>query len=122
MAKTTKKDFEIFKKEVRKWKDILGLQDWEICCIHGGADGDSRANYLTNIAGRICTIFLTDDWDGCFEEKTERAIKQIAFHEVVELTLQDLRVYALYFINAEFVEEATHKIVRMLENVLFPKY
>ena len=120
--KTTKKDFEIFKKEVKKWQDILGLQDWEISCVHGGADEDSRANYLTNIAGRLCTIFLADNWDGCFEDKTERAIKQVAFHEVVELSLHDLRVYALYFINEQFVDEAIHKIVRMLENVLFPKY
>jgi len=122
MAKTTKKDFAIFEKEVKKWQNILGLQDWTIHCVHGETNEKSRADYLTNIAGRLCTIFFTDDWDGIFEEKTELGIKQVAFHEVAELSIHDLRIYALYFINEQFVEEATHKVVRMLENVLFPKY
>jgi len=120
--KTTKKDFEIFKKEVKKWQDILGLQGWEIVCVHGGTDKENRAEYLTHITGRICTIYLADDWDGIADNKCDRAIKQTAFHEVVELSLQDLRNYAQYYINEDLVDEATHKIVRMLENVLFPKY
>ena len=100
----------------------MGLQDWTINYVHGETDENSRASYLTNIASRLCTIFFTDDWDGCLEEKTELGIKQIAFHEISELLVHDLRIFALYFVNEQFVEEATHKIVRTLENVLFPKY
>ena len=120
--KTTKKDFELFQKECRRWQDILGLKDWEIVCVHGQTDSDNLAEYQSNGAGRICTIYFTDDWGNDHRVKDARSVKQTAFHEVAELLLVELRNMALQHASWERVDGATHKVVRTLENVLFPEY
>ncbi len=42
MIYTTVKDFELFKKEAKKWIDRLGLLEWEVIYYHEpiGADAD----------------------------------------------------------------------------------
>lgn len=114
-----KKDFELFKKEALRWVDILGLKDWEWHFIFGDCDKSNRAEYLTNKSGRMVTIWLSDHWK---DDKSPREIKKTAFHEVAEIMLQNLRQLAMRDSSYEVVDEATHKVIRILENVLFPKY
>ena len=48
-TKTSKKDFELFKKECRKWADILSLKDYEWAFFHGVSDEGNRAEYFVNV-------------------------------------------------------------------------
>jgi len=117
--KTTKKDFEMFKKECQKWIDILGLKDWHIWYEHEQTDENCIAQYAEDPQARSLTIWFTT---GLHSPLTEHDIKSTAFHEIMEVYMVDLRRMALESNSFKSVDEAMHKVVRMLENVLFPKY
>ena len=118
--KTTKKDFDLFKKECRKWIDIIGLKDWHIWYEHTPTERHCIAQYDLDDAGRSCVIYFTTGLDG---EKLDRHdICSAAFHEIIEIYMRDLRRMAMTSYSYDLVDSETHKIVRMLENVLFPKY
>jgi len=116
--KTTKKDFELFKREVRRWVDKFGLYDWEIVFTHTEDDG-ARAGYDRNDEGRSIVFNLSAEYDS-LTYSTEN-IKVSAFHEVTEGLLLapldnmiDRRRYGYGERN-----EALHQIVRTLEHVFF---
>ena len=119
MAKTTKKDFELFKKECKKWIDIVGLKDWHFWYDHDKTDDNCIAQYDIDDTGRSCVVYFTKGLD---DKLTRHDITSAAFHEIIEIYIRPLRKMALTAHSYEFVDEATHRIVRMLENVLFPKY
>ena len=118
MAKTSKKDFDLFKKECRKWADILGLKDHEFAFFHGCEDAGNRAEYFVNENAKIANVYFAES----INDKTVKNIKQIAFHEVYEISLFDLRKMAMELYAYDVVDRAVHRIVRTMENVLFPKY
>ena len=68
--KTTKKDFEVFKKECEKWVNFFGLIDYEWVYYHE-KDVQARARFDCNWAGRIFSITLSTEWDG-FEVITKK--------------------------------------------------
>ena len=120
MRKTTKTHFEVFKKECLKWRDILGLKMWEIHFFHKESDG--RADFLIDYDGMMVSITLAEEWDDT--ELSVAKIKKTAFHEMFEIAIDGLvRLLCRSgeYSNCVIVEE-THKIVRLGENVLFPKY
>lgn len=119
MIKTTKKDFELFKRECQKWINIVGLKDWHIWYEHGKTAEDSIAEYSVGHSGRACVIYFTL---GVYEKLSNHDIKCAAFHEIIEIYMVEIRKMALTTYSYDVVDEATHRIVRMLENVLFPKY
>ncbi len=118
--KTSKKDYELFKKECRKWRDILGLMNWEICWVHDKIDETSRAEIVADPTSRIAVITLNTEWST--DIVTDNLIKRTAFHEIMELLLAQLGLFGNYYISEGLVEEEIHKIIRTLENVLFLKY
>ena len=125
MAKTTQKEFQFFIDECNRWAKILGLEEWRIEYKLGGNSDNSTASYITSWQARGCIVRLTADClSGKATDKKERAyeIQKVAFHEMVELSLYDLRSQALFTFRYSIVDEATHKIVNTLEKVLFPKY
>jgi len=117
--KTTKKDFQMFKKECQKWIDILGLKDWHFWYEHKECDENCIAQYLEDPSARACTIYFATE---LHDKLTVHDVKSSAFHEIMELYMNDLRLLARTGNSYERVDEATHRVVRMLENVLFPKY
>ena len=119
MVKTTKKDFEIFKKECQKWIEILGLKDWHFWFEHAETGENCIAQYEDEPIGRSCVTYFTT---GLSEKLSIHDIKSAAFHEMIELYLNDLRKMAMEKFSYNEVDKATHRIVRMLEHVLFPKY
>ena len=120
--KTTPEHFEIFKAECKKWIEIFGLKNWRIDYIHKKLSSDSRAQTTFNCVSSIATIFFNTKPDEEDEYKfTVETVKKTAFHEVCEILLGRLSLmvgqrYALHELD---VEEATHQIIRILENVLW---
>jgi len=117
---TTERHFAIFKTEVLKWLDILGLKNWEVSIRHHEVDEESRATCEAQSGAQMATISLSTDWD--IKPNSEN-IKKTAFHEVLELFLEHFDTLARErVILPREIEVARHSIIRTLENVLFPKY
>ena len=115
--KTTKKHFEIFKKECEKWIEYFGLKDWDIHYAHR-EDADNLGTCGYNMVSCHATISLTINWDD--DEPTTVAVKKIAFHEVSELLLARLvSVAHTRSATGHDIEEATHGIIRRMENSVF---
>ncbi len=120
--KTTKKDFVLFKQEVRKWIDILGLKSWDLDIVHkNNGDMPSAVGWCRfNLIGRCATIGLAEKWE---LEITDKSIRKTAFHEVSELLTARLNVVASErCITQAEIEESVHELIRTLENVLWVKY
>jgi len=110
--KTTKKDFEVFKKESLYWIDYFGLKDWRVGFSHKDLDG-AEAQCLAHVGDRNCTLSLD------VEVEDRSKIKQWAFHEVCELLLfkaSDL-ITATYS-NWER-SNIIHDVIIRLENSVF---
>ncbi len=116
--KTNKKHFQVFKKACVKWLDFFGLKDWSVHYGHK-YDDENMASIVYNLTGKVATIYLTIDWD---IEPTKRAVERTAFHEVCELMLARLVICSRSrFITNDEIVEATHSIIRRLENTVFDK-
>lgn len=120
MAKTTKKHFDLFVKEAKKWIDFWGLTDWRIYFYHedwSDAYGDAKAWYSWDIAGHVGSLCLNTSWkcDLC-----ENEVRKTAFHEVCHILLGRLDVLATRrYLREGELEEEVHAIIRRIENCIF---
>jgi len=113
--KTTKKDFEVFKKEAEYWLEYFHLHDWEVHFEHCDARGN-RARCWSDISGRMGTLEFGTEWS----KKPDKYELQIAaFHEVCELLLSRLSTLPLNMFDSDYISEITHEIIRRLENTIF---
>ena len=122
--KTTKKHFEIFKIETKKWIQNFGLTDWNVYYSHDKLNG-LKAQCKYNLVGRVATLLLSTEYtDDNIECNLRQDIKIAAFHEVCELLLGPLEsmVDQRYALGADDVEEERHRIIRRLENFVFTIY
>jgi hypothetical protein len=118
MKRTTRQQFKLFEREVRRWADRFGFKDWAVYVFHTHIDLDTMAECEWNISHRQAVIrFNLDRSEGDAPLTVER-IKRVAMHECAELllcvcteTMRESRSY-------EFVNCETHKVIRVLENVL----
>ena len=106
---TTKKDFDLFKRECRRWQKIFGLTGWRLGFEHRELE-DNYAELSSNINGRtaVATLNLV------YHEDLD--VKISAKHEMLHLLLA--RMYHLGLVR--FVEEAawseaSEEAVRRLE-------
>lgn len=113
--KTTKSEFEIFKKEVFKWQSYFGLINWQIYVLHEKID--SFGNCMVDIPGKVSSIRLNTELSEA--DYIVRDIRRTAFHEVCELMLWPLGNQACGMYPHKFVDEATHDIIRRLEHTIF---
>ena len=112
--KTSKSDFEFFKKWVLFYQKELGLTDWKIYFEHEKADG-CMAYINRDHTGRCCTIGLSKDWK--HHPVSRDQIKTSARHEVLHLLLADLRHAGdIRQTTDEDFSIAEHSIIRRLEN------
>ena len=118
--KTTKRDFEIFEKECKKWIKYFGLTNWEFVFFHKDDEtlGGCRAWYSGNYCGRVASIGLSLNWKN--NKPTIHLIKKSAFHEVFEAMLIPLHVLARdRGWDKDTWETEAHTFIRMMENTVF---
>lgn len=114
--KTTTAHFKIFKAECEKWIKVWGLLDYSIEYEHEDCEGD-LARCATHYRGKCALISLGAEWA---DPISTHSLKKVAFHEVAELLLMELNHFmGSRFITEEGIENATHTMVRRLENVVF---
>lgn len=121
---TSKRDFELFKKEFMKWYEIFGLMHVEVLFQHKFADDDEDdaqdcyAYTTFDSVGMVSGVVLIKEWDDT--KPTKYLIKKTAFHECMEVFLFHLRDCA----NSRFIEpreigEEFHRVIRTMEAVVF---
>ena len=119
--KITPKHFTIFKTECQKWIEIFGLKNWQINYVHKKLE-NARARTRFNCVGGIATIFLNTNWsEEASYEFDVNDVRRSAFHEICELLLGRLNdmVVQRYALHEADTEEEIHRIIRILENVLW---
>ena len=123
MAKTTKKDFKTFCTEVDRWINLYGLRGWEITVTHEELDEGWAAKCVFWMQDRAAEVTLAKTWDSDKFEINDSEIRKAAFHEMTELLMSRLQIIAesRYILQRE-IEEEVHNVIKVLENVLFPKY
>lgn len=121
-TKTNARDFEIFVKECKKWIEIYGLKGWSVYYFH--EHNNKIENALASIRfgsldGRVASIFLEPDWQD--NRVTSYQLRKSAFHEVGELLFARIGYLASYryLRSGDEIEEETHNLIRILENVLW---
>ena len=116
MTKTTKKDFELFKKECQKWIKFFGLSEYRIEYFNLKEANGTRAqteDYNDLMAADI--IFPKE-----LHDQTDiKKIRKAAFHEVCEILLMKLRIMANEQYNWDLVNKEIHTVIRKLENSIY---
>ncbi len=119
--KTTKKDFKLFEKECLYWIDIFGLIDYEVAIDHKDYLERVRSCCFIDVVGRCSTIALSEDWED--NKITKKEIKRVAFYGALELLIVELFHYSRErFVTRDQIEAASHRIIRVLEKLLFNPY
>lgn len=119
MDKTTKKDFNCFKKWVYYYVNAFGLKGYEIHVKHKPLN-DLYATTSWDIVARYAVFYLNTVWYKNMEKKTVQALKELAFHEVCHILLGRINVLAdMRHIGEREVEEEMHSIIRRLETFVF---
>ena len=110
--KTTKKQFEIFKKEVEGLLIEYGLLSWEKNIEHTKLNDDTIAGTATNIEARNFTIMLNTEPPYKLSSKD---LKHSAHHEVLEVffcKIEDMVCEA----NINRAREEIHAMTQTLIN------
>lgn len=117
--KTTKKHFELFKKECQKWIDRFNLDSWEFFIEMKPEDEvESRARCKPQITGRVVTIDFSDEWFG-FKKITDQDIRQSAKHEVIHVLIAEVSdLHFQIFRSEDEVARAAESLVNKLEKII----
>lgn len=113
--KTTKAHFEKFCKYVHGYARDFGLQRYEFSIAHEEFLTDSRASVAVEFDSKIVRVYLDPYWDVV---PTDRMLKKVALHEVLEVLLARLSTMAGESCSKERVEGETHAIIRTIEDIL----
>jgi hypothetical protein len=115
---TSEKDFEIFKEEIRFWLKFFNLLNWDIDYHHEELDVGDLANVMGNYTQYHADIRFNEHW--CEEYYSEEQIRKVAFHEVVEILLMEIRQLAhLRFVAPEQIEASLHGVIQRLTNTIW---
>lgn len=113
--KTTKKDFERFQAEFRRWQKQLGLTDYHCAIRHEFVEG-CFGGIIADHAGKIVTVkFSTEIPD---HDRDVYDPPRTARHEALELLLARLENIArCRYCFPDDITEERHAVIRRLENL-----
>ena len=115
--KTTKKDFELFKKECEKWIKKLGLDNKRVTIYWSDLEPETAACIYRDLLQASVEIHLCKDYES--HTLTDEKIKGHAKHEVIHLLLADLSVYAgSRYVTQQELQKSEEELVRKLEKLL----
>jgi len=112
----TLEHFEAYKKYVRKYIKELGLAGWDYGFRFEQSDNSlATVEYYSD--GRCCHFYLSTNWN---IPPVDSMIERVAFHECLELLLQELKrfCFSRNFTDID-LEKEVHTVIRSLENLFF---
>ena len=116
MIKTTKSQYDEFKKEFMRWVNRFGLHDWKVFFYHEKLDGCFARIVYDNMNSAASVKFNSevDETDENFMNP-----KMSAKHEVIHLLLARLNYLAgARYICQEDIETEEERIVNILTKVI----
>lgn len=123
--KMKKKHLNTFMKECERWIKFYGLTEWDINYSLADIGDDNAANTFYDLPSMSATIVLSDEYPVEFatDKYLVDDIKESAHHEVLELLLAKMHVYAMSPCGCnEFIEEAArHEIIMKLSNCVYKR-
>lgn len=115
--KTTKAEFELFKKRCYHWQQRLSLNNWAVYFEHMNTK-DAYAKTHWSTTQMAATIQFCVNWDKT-RPKNDAEIDRLALHEISHILLAPLVSEANWrFTSEDAIDSAEHAIVRALENIL----
>lgn len=109
-------DYQIFKREVEKWRVRLGMVDWSIQVTNKPYDDPSTsATTQADIDNRMIQINFSSS---CPDHGSREDIKLAGFHEIWEGQFWKLRQMAAEMYSFDQVNKEVHRLIVLLENVL----
>jgi len=114
--RTTKKQFEIFKKEFKRIQKLLGLTEWKVYFRHTELDG-LFASINMDVEGMAATVAMTLRLDE--DSKKEFSPKASGKHEALHLLHGKFAEYARRrYVTPDDIYEEQEALVRRLEKVI----
>jgi len=114
VAKTTKKDFNTFKKSIEFWFKKCKLTEWHLEFEHKELDRQ-YANSTANYAIRSASFYFNTEWEPNMRISNFK-IHQLAKHETIHVLLNPLQFMArIGFASEDEVAVAGEDCVRKLE-------
>lgn len=117
--KTSKKHFDLFKKECEKWIKYFGLTQYQIVFNHKPLEKDVWGDCDVWHESEYAELSLCTNWTGT--PLSDMQIRRTAFHEVIELLLSEIVLIGekrWHFTLQDFIK-STHTVIRTLENTVF---
>ena len=115
--KTSKADFELFKRVAKTWLKILGLTHYRVSFDHleESEFEEEKSRAFARIKAPLATCTLTKDW--VEDEVTRERVIICAIHEVLHILLDDLLQKGLdRGFNKEDFQKAEEQIIIRLMN------
>jgi hypothetical protein len=118
--RTTKKQFEYFKKKVYDFTEAFGLKDWDIYVQHSPCDeGGSIAECSWDSNNRCATIGFNTDYDNKIYDLTEYYLKRYALHEIIHVLLAEIHdLMRVNLVHEEKIKKEVHKVSAIIENAI----
>jgi len=115
--KTTKKQFEHFKKCFLIYAEKWGLKEWRFDFAHDDCGHAlSTVNYDT--LNKVVTVAFTTEF-GSLPPLTMKEVRETAKHEVHEMVVAELSVLAhARFTTEDEIVRVRHTLVRRMDNVV----
>ncbi len=115
--KTTKQDFDLFKRHCNYFIDLFGLKNWYIEYAYELLE-DKESMVSAMLYSRTGKITLSTELDSD-RSNIKEYIKTIALHEIIELLLMPLFFLAdERYTTREQLEDARHSIIQTLQKVI----
>jgi len=111
MIKVTPKHFKEYQQAVRYWLDFWGLKDWRVL-FRQEPNKHNAAWVVIDHDSHQLSLGLTTEMDA-----VDFDMDYQAFHEVAHILLEPVVSQTN---NNELVCEQEHRIIRVLENTVFP--
>lgn len=111
--------FNYFKTYAEDLINQLGMSDWEVNFVFEES-GDNLASCQTNWRARYAVLTLNNVWR---QQPTQDSLKNTAYHEVLELLLDDIDyAYSVQSLSEgdrdTVVARARHAVIHRLMGVL----
>lgn len=123
---TLNNKIKFFKNEIKYWINYFGLHNYSI--IFDTEDDENNCaccipNSIKELnSERMITFTYSKSW--VKDEDDLNEISRIAFHEIFELLLLRLRMFAenkKVLVNDREIDDEVHSIIRVMENKVFTK-